>query len=205
MEMKPPKPEGEQGKGTGFVTSTLAAPVTAAEAALRPLSFSDFAGQAKTIERGTVEISGVSKSASSFIQLRNHIDAEFRGAEDVHNLYSNVPIGFAIRLDINRRLPRITAMYLRRQIVQPDRIFAQKNLAGLGDRNDRQFLCRSGHGSRLRNLHFDTRLHGVRRDHENDKQHEDHIDERGHIDLGQRRSAGCFRPVFPPTVIAMPG
>ncbi|MGH7997734.1 MAG: Holliday junction branch migration DNA helicase RuvB, partial [Opitutaceae bacterium] len=38
-------------KGVGFITSALAAPVGAAEAALRPLAFSDFAGQPKTVER----------------------------------------------------------------------------------------------------------------------------------------------------------
>jgi Holliday junction DNA helicase RuvB len=48
-------------KGTGFITSTLAAPVTAAEAALRPLSFADFAGQAKTIERLQVMVGAAKK------------------------------------------------------------------------------------------------------------------------------------------------
>ncbi len=49
MEMSGP---GEAPKrGLGFITSALTAPVTPAEAALRPLSFADFAGQPKTIER----------------------------------------------------------------------------------------------------------------------------------------------------------
>lgn len=38
-------------KGLSYLASQLAAPVSNAEAALRPLSFSDFAGQAKTVER----------------------------------------------------------------------------------------------------------------------------------------------------------
>lgn len=38
-------------KGVNFLASTLAAPVTPAEAALRPASFADFTGQPKTIER----------------------------------------------------------------------------------------------------------------------------------------------------------
>ena len=38
-------------KGTGFLTTALTAPISPAEAALRPLSFSDFAGQPKTVER----------------------------------------------------------------------------------------------------------------------------------------------------------
>ena len=38
-------------KGVNFLNSALTAPATAAEAALRPASFSDFVGQAKTVER----------------------------------------------------------------------------------------------------------------------------------------------------------
>ena len=37
--------------GTDFLTTALTAPVSPTEAALRPLSFSDFAGQPKTVER----------------------------------------------------------------------------------------------------------------------------------------------------------
>ena len=37
--------------GVDFLRSTLTAPATAADVALRPLSFSDFAGQSKTVER----------------------------------------------------------------------------------------------------------------------------------------------------------
>jgi Holliday junction DNA helicase RuvB len=38
-------------KGVSFLTSALTAPLTPAEAALRPTSFADFTGQPKTIER----------------------------------------------------------------------------------------------------------------------------------------------------------
>jgi hypothetical protein len=38
-------------KGLGYLAAQLAAPVSSAEAALRPLSFADFAGQPKTVER----------------------------------------------------------------------------------------------------------------------------------------------------------
>ena len=38
-------------KGVNFLNSALTAPATAAEAALRPANFSDFVGQAKTVER----------------------------------------------------------------------------------------------------------------------------------------------------------
>jgi Holliday junction DNA helicase RuvB len=67
--MTPSKPAGDREKGTGFVTSTLASPVTAAEAALRPLSFSDFAGQAKTIERLQVMVGAAKKRGDAL----NHV------------------------------------------------------------------------------------------------------------------------------------
>jgi len=38
-------------KGLGYLAAQLAAPVSSAEAALRPLNFADFAGQPKTVER----------------------------------------------------------------------------------------------------------------------------------------------------------
>ncbi len=41
----------EPNKGLGYISNALASPVTAAESALRPLSFEDFAGQPKTVER----------------------------------------------------------------------------------------------------------------------------------------------------------
>jgi len=69
MEIVPSRQPGSGEKGTGFVTSTLAAPVTAAEAALRPLSFSDFAGQAKTIERLQVMVGAARKRGEPL----NHI------------------------------------------------------------------------------------------------------------------------------------
>jgi hypothetical protein len=55
-----PAPES---KGLGFIGSTLAAPVSPAEAALRPLSFADFTGQLKTVERLQVMV-GAAKSAA---------------------------------------------------------------------------------------------------------------------------------------------
>ncbi|HEY1848901.1 MAG TPA: Holliday junction branch migration DNA helicase RuvB [Opitutaceae bacterium] len=59
----------DPGKGTGFVTAALAAPVSPAEAALRPLSFTDFAGQAKTIERLQVMVGAARKRGEPL----NHI------------------------------------------------------------------------------------------------------------------------------------
>jgi Holliday junction DNA helicase RuvB len=55
--------------GLGFITSALATPVTAAEAALRPLSFADFTGQPKTIERLQVMVGAAKKRGEAL----NHI------------------------------------------------------------------------------------------------------------------------------------
>ena len=46
-----PSPDKSPKKGTDFLATTLTAPVSQTEAALRPLSFGDFAGQPKTVER----------------------------------------------------------------------------------------------------------------------------------------------------------
>ena len=55
--------------GLGFITTALAAPVTAAEAALRPLSFADFTGQPKTVERLQVMVGAAKKRGEAL----NHI------------------------------------------------------------------------------------------------------------------------------------
>ena len=56
-------------KGTGFLTTALTAPVSPAEAALRPLSFSDFAGQPKTVERLKVMVGAAKRRGEAL----NHI------------------------------------------------------------------------------------------------------------------------------------
>ncbi len=55
--------------GLGFITHTLEAPVSPAEAALRPLSFSDFAGQAKTVERLQVMVGAAKRRGDAL----NHV------------------------------------------------------------------------------------------------------------------------------------
>ena len=55
--------------GLGFITNTLEAPVSPAEAALRPLSFSDFAGQAKTVERLQVMVGAAKRRGDAL----NHV------------------------------------------------------------------------------------------------------------------------------------
>ncbi|MFZ9682927.1 MAG: Holliday junction branch migration DNA helicase RuvB [Cephaloticoccus sp.] len=56
-------------KGTDFLASSLNAPVSPAEAALRPLNFSDFTGQAKTVERLQVMVGAAKRRGEAL----NHI------------------------------------------------------------------------------------------------------------------------------------
>lgn len=63
---KDPQPHA---KGRDFLAEALSAPVAPAEAALRPLSFADFAGQPKTVERLKVMV-GASKRRGESL---NHV------------------------------------------------------------------------------------------------------------------------------------
>ncbi|MCC6415679.1 MAG: Holliday junction branch migration DNA helicase RuvB [Opitutaceae bacterium] len=56
-------------KGTDFLVNSLSSPVSPAEAALRPLNFSDFTGQAKTVERLQVMVGAAKRRGEAL----NHI------------------------------------------------------------------------------------------------------------------------------------
>src|SRR5260370_14993752 len=56
-------------KATDFLTTALTSPVSPVEAALRPLSFSDFAGQPKTVERLKVMVGAAKRRGEAL----NHI------------------------------------------------------------------------------------------------------------------------------------
>ena len=56
-------------KGLGFISTALSAPLSPAEAALRPLSFADFTGQLKTVERLQVMVGAAKKRGEAL----NHI------------------------------------------------------------------------------------------------------------------------------------
>ena len=62
-------PAPDSPKGLGFISSALSAPVSPAEAALRPLSFADFTGQLKTVERLQVMVGAARKRGEAL----NHI------------------------------------------------------------------------------------------------------------------------------------
>src|SRR5476649_5210 len=124
-------------KGLGYITSTLAAPVSPAEAALRPLSFADFTGQAKTIERLQVMVGaarkrgeplnhillsgppGLGKTTLAFI-LGSELGRNVRvtsgpvveKAGDLAGLLTNMEEGDILFIDEIHRIPKTVEEYL---------------------------------------------------------------------------------------------
>ena len=129
---------GEEAKrGLGYITSALTAPVTPAEAALRPLSFADFAGQPKTIERLQVIVAaakrrgdplnhillsgppGLGKTTLAFI-LGHELGKNVRvtsgpvveKAGDLAGLLTNLEEGDILFIDEIHRIPKTVEEYL---------------------------------------------------------------------------------------------
>src|SRR5476651_2371608 len=135
--MNAPKSPGDQGKGTGFITSALASPVSPVEAALRPLSFADFAGQPKTVERLKVMVGaarrrgealnhillsgppGLGKTTLAFIlghelgkSVRVTSGPVIEKAGDLAGLLTNLEEGDILFIDEIHRLPKTVEEYL---------------------------------------------------------------------------------------------
>ena len=124
-------------KGVNFLTNALASPVSPAEAALHPLSFSDFTGQAKTIERLQVMVGaakrrgdalnhillsgppGLGKTTLAFI-LGNELGKTVRvtsgpvveKAGDLAGLLTNLEEGDILFIDEIHRIPKTVEEYL---------------------------------------------------------------------------------------------
>ncbi len=128
---------GKPGKGLGFITSALAAPMTPAEAALRPVSFADFAGQPKTVERLQVIVSaakrrgdplnhillsgppGLGKTTLAFIlgqelgkNVRVTSGPVVEKAGDLAGLLTNLEEGDILFIDEIHRIPKTVEEYL---------------------------------------------------------------------------------------------
>jgi Holliday junction DNA helicase RuvB len=123
--------------GINFLSSTLAAPVSPAEAALRPLSFADFTGQPKTVERLQVMVGaarkrgealnhillsgppGLGKTTLAFIlghelgrNVRVTSGPVIEKAGDLAGLLTNLEEGDILFIDEIHRIPKTVEEYL---------------------------------------------------------------------------------------------
>ena len=131
-----PSPE-KPAKGTDFIATALSAPLSQSDAALRPLSFGDFAGQAKTVERLKVMVGaakrrgealnhillsgppGLGKTTLAFI-LGNELGRNVRvtsgpvieKAGDLAGLLTNLEEGDILFIDEIHRIPKTVEEYL---------------------------------------------------------------------------------------------
>ena len=131
----PEKPKAAT--GVGFISAALAAPEGSAEAALRPLSFADFSGQPKTIERLRVMVGaakrrgdplnhillsgppGLGKTTLAFI-LGHEVGRNVRvtsgpvieKAGDLAGLLTSLEEGDILFIDEIHRIPKTVEEYL---------------------------------------------------------------------------------------------
>jgi Holliday junction DNA helicase RuvB len=134
---KPKSSPASPATGLGYITNTLAGPVSPVEAALRPLSFSDFTGQPKTVERLQVMVGaakrrgdalnhvllsgppGLGKTTLAFI-LGNELGKNVRvtsgpvieKAGDLAGLLTNLEEGDILFIDEIHRIPKTVEEYL---------------------------------------------------------------------------------------------
>jgi len=131
-----PSPE-KPAKGTDFLTTALTSPVSPVEAALRPLSFGDFAGQPKTVERLKVMVGaskrrgealnhillsgppGLGKTTLAFIlghelgrTVRVTSGPVIEKAGDLAGLLTNMEEGDILFIDEIHRIPKTVEEYL---------------------------------------------------------------------------------------------
>src|SRR4051812_4237509 len=124
-------------KGTDFLSTALSSPISPAEAALRPLSFADFTGQPKTVERLQVMVGaarrrkealnhvllsgppGLGKTTLAFIlghelgkNVRVTSGPVIEKAGDLAGLLTNLEEGDLLFIDEIHRIPKTVEEYL---------------------------------------------------------------------------------------------
>src|SRR5437588_6252395 len=124
-------------KGLNYLTTTLTTPITPAEAALRPLSFADFTGQPKTVERLQVMVGaarrrgdalnhillsgppGLGKTTLAFIlghelgkSVRVTSGPVIEKAGDLAGLLTSLEAGDLLFIDEIHRIPKTVEEYL---------------------------------------------------------------------------------------------
>lgn len=133
----PGAPPAAPATGIGYLTNTLSQPVTQAEAALRPLTFADFTGQPKSVERLQVMVGaakrrgealnhillsgppGLGKTTLAFI-LGHELGKNVRvtsgpvveKAGDLAGLLTNLEEGDLLFIDEIHRIPKTVEEYL---------------------------------------------------------------------------------------------
>jgi Holliday junction DNA helicase RuvB len=130
-------PSDPANKGVNFLTTTLGSTVSPAEAALRPLSFADFTGQPKTVERLQVMVGaarkrsealnhillsgppGLGKTTLAFIlgqelgrNVRVTSGPVIEKAGDLAGLLTNLEEGDILFIDEIHRIPKTVEEYL---------------------------------------------------------------------------------------------
>jgi len=134
---QPEKPKLEPAKGIGYITAALAGPDRTADAALRPLSFADFGGQPKTVERLQVMVGaakrrgdplnhillsgppGLGKTTLAFIlghelgrNVRVTSGPVIEKAGDLAGLLTSLEEGDILFIDEIHRIPKTVEEYL---------------------------------------------------------------------------------------------
>lgn len=136
-ETSPVPPAAPPAGGLGYLTAALEAPVSPAEAALRPLSFADFVGQPRTVERLQVMVGaakrrgealnhvllsgppGLGKTTLAFIlgqelgrNVRVTSGPVIEKAGDLAGLLTNLEEGDLLFIDEIHRIPKTVEEYL---------------------------------------------------------------------------------------------
>src|SRR3979490_985532 len=133
----------------------------------------------------SVSVSLSVMAARSIHRLRNYTDvADAPLLEGGHHGGEGAKRDIFIGAQINRLMLRIANLLLqaRSNLVDVDGIVAEKNFLRFFDADYKAFVGNLFDGASVGDVDFDSRLQYRRGHHENDKQHEDDIHQRRHVD-----------------------